>query len=196
MNDKANRALVRVVRKRLDTGQSATDIGRELRARLSDEQTEAVIAAAQAGRTNGPLFTGKGRWGVALAAILWVAALIFQNVAVLVAASEGPGNPMDYMGSLVIVSAAKICLLLGAAAMFVWSRASLRYLVLAAVVLYAFPLGVFVDYVLFFDKAVIDRPSAWTLLSTGALISYAIVAMLLFAWSANRRRAAALSLSR
>jgi hypothetical protein len=125
--------------------------------------------------------------GVAVYAIV----LLIQNGAILsvagheLRAAQADGYLAGEIKSLVLFASVKIVLLVAAVGGAIFAKTSLRFIVCAAAILYAFPLGVLIESAL---TGRTHGEGAAILLSVSAATSYASAAALVVLWRRARSR--------
>jgi hypothetical protein len=185
-----DRKLEQLLVRRLLAGEAPDDLLKGLQARLTTAEAEAMLARAEvrvATQASRAAPTPLAARIVMVLVYVWILVLILQNIGVLFALKEivplpGDGNPATWVG-MTLLKIGMLC-----AAAFAFSRwpapASAGGLALAIV--YAFPVGRFVDDWLGFGFGPQDPA---ILVSGSALPSYIAAGLVAFAYWWPRRTA-------
>jgi hypothetical protein len=187
--DGFDRKLEQLLVARLRAGQAPETLLEELKARLTPAEAEDVLARAEArvdkaGR--GPRIPLAGHLLMGLVYV-WIVMLIFQNIGVLFAIQEIPSLPGDPgHPTWIALALLKIGLLCGALPAFWRWRSAFSTAGLALAILYAWPVGRFVDGWLGFG---FGPQSPSILVSGSALPSYVAVALVVIAYHLAQRAA-------
>jgi hypothetical protein len=181
-----DRKLEDVITARLRGGQSPEALLEDLQARLGDAEADAILSRAEARlRPAAPsnlavrILTGL--------AYVWTVMLMFQNFAILITAvelvEEGDAGSIAIGQPLIGLALLKVGLLCAGIALYKRRRSLLTTGLYALMVLYAFPLGVFIDP-LISGYPTPDQAAAPMKLS--ALLSYLSVVLIGLAWWLGR----------
>jgi hypothetical protein len=171
---------------RLQAGHEPEALLAELRTRLGDAEADAVLTRAEArvSRQRRASMSPAMRI-VAGVAYLWTGVLVLQNLMVLGTLLHTPDGIRLFLPNVAFALLKIGALCLGVFVFRTW-RSALTTILYAGAILYAFPLGLFVES-LFSEFAA--RGDASILLSVSALVSYAVVFLIAVLYWRERENA-------
>jgi len=179
-----DRKLEDVLVTRLRGGQSAESLLADLRVKLGDEEADAVLSRAEARARPRP---PADRVGQVLAGVAygWTVILVLQNIGVLTAvwaALQTDPSIAPFVGFALL----KIGLLCLGVIAYKRRRSAVTTAFYALTIVYAFPLGLFIDP-RFGSLASMPPADPLMALSGSALLSYVAVGLITFVWWRGRK---------